>query len=65
MIVIQIDRAIGVLDGIERQIIELEYLQLDNPTDTYVYMEIGINKTEFYRKKKSAIVSIATSLSIM
>lgn len=60
-----IDRAIEALDVIERQIIELKYLQLDNPTDTYVYMEIGITKTEFYRKKKSAIVSIATSLSIM
>ena len=62
----QIDRAIvDGLDAVEREIIELKYLQSSIPTDVQVYMEMYLKKEIFYQKKKSAIISIAYSLGMI
>lgn len=62
----QIDRAIvDGLDAVEREIIELKYLQPSIPTDVQVYMEMYLKKEIFYQKKKSAIISIAYSLGMI
>lgn len=62
----QIDRAIADgLEAVEREIIELKYLQPSIPTDVQVYMEMYLKKEIFYQKKKSAIISIAYSLGMI
>ncbi|MCK1986260.1 MULTISPECIES: ArpU family phage packaging/lysis transcriptional regulator [Peribacillus] len=62
----QIDRALTEgLDAVEREIIELKYLQPSIPTDLQVYMDMYLEKTIYYQKKKSAVISIAYALGMI
>lgn len=64
--VIQIERAFKYsLDNLERQIIELKYLNPERQNDITIYMDLGIKKELYYEKKKNAIFMIATSLGII
>ena len=51
------------LDPIERKIIEMKYLSHEVQND--VYMDMGLQKTPYYEKKKVAIFQNASSLGIM
>lgn len=62
----QIQSAIDfALDDIEREIIKQKYLTSSNPTDLFIYLELGIKKEQYYEKKKSAIYSMAKALGIV
>ncbi|MCM3225970.1 ArpU family phage packaging/lysis transcriptional regulator [Terribacillus saccharophilus] len=62
----QIERVLeGSLDFIERQIIDLKYLNPMEINDLNIYMDLGIKKGKFYKKKRSALIRIATSLCMI
>lgn len=62
----QIERALNnSLDSIERQIIEMKYLSVERQNDLNIYLELGLQKTPYYEKKKTAIFQLATSLGII
>lgn len=53
------------LDWMERKIIEMKYLSSEEINDIDIYLELGIKKDKFYKKKRSAITNIANSLRII
>ncbi|WMX57432.1 ArpU family phage packaging/lysis transcriptional regulator [Peribacillus sp. R9-11] len=53
------------LDSIERQIIEMKYLSSERQNDINIYMELGLQKTPYYEKKKVAIFQLASALGII
>ncbi|KEF40128.1 phage transcriptional regulator, ArpU family [Schinkia azotoformans MEV2011] len=62
----QIERALNSsLDQLERQIIEMKYLSTERQNDLNIYLELGLQKTPYYEKKKTAIFQIAESLGII
>lgn len=62
----QIERALSnSLDSIERKIIEMKYLSTERQNDLNIYLELGLQKTPYYEKKKTAIFQLATSLGII
>ncbi len=64
--VIQMERALNnSLDQLERQIIEMKYLSTERQNDLNIYLELGLQKTAYYEKKKTAIFMIASSLGII
>ncbi len=64
--VIHMERALNdSLDSIERKIIEMKYLASERQNDINIYMELGLQKTPYYEKKKVAIFQIASSLGII
>jgi ArpU family phage transcriptional regulator len=64
--VIQMERALNnSLDQIERQIIEMKYLSLEKQNDLNIYLDLGLQKTAYYEKKKVAIFMVASSLGII
>ncbi|WP_144528753.1 ArpU family phage packaging/lysis transcriptional regulator [Peribacillus simplex] len=64
--VIHMERALeNSLDSIERQIIEMKYLNPERQNDINIYMELGLQKTPYYEKKKVAIFQLASSLGII
>jgi ArpU family phage transcriptional regulator len=64
--VIQMERALNnSLDQLERQIIEMKYLSLERQNDINIYLELGLQKTPYYEKKKAAIFMIASSLGMI
>lgn len=63
--VAQIERALETLDHTERQIIEMKYLGNEKRTDLDIYLDLCLRKDVFYKKKKSAIFMIASSLGII
>lgn len=64
--VIHMERALeNSLDSIERQIIEMKYLSPERQNDINIYMELGLQKTPYYEKKKVAIFQLASSLGII
>ncbi|MGG4266428.1 hypothetical protein [Peribacillus simplex] len=53
--VIQMERALEYsLDPIKCQIIEMKYLSHERQNDINIYMDIGLQKTPYYEKKKVA-----------
>lgn len=64
--VIHMERALNnSLDSIERKIIEMKYLSPERQNDINIYMELGLQKTPYYEKKKQAIFMIASTLGII
>lgn len=64
--VIHMERALNnSLDQIERQIIEMKYLSRERQNDINIYLELGLQKTPYYEKKKQAIFMIASTLGII
>ncbi|MED4240625.1 ArpU family phage packaging/lysis transcriptional regulator [Priestia megaterium] len=64
--VIQIERALEhSLDEIEREIIQIKYLESKQTKDINIYMDLGLKKEKYYEKKGAAILNIATSLGII
>jgi ArpU family phage transcriptional regulator len=64
--VIQMERALNnSLDQVERQIIEMKYLSLEKQNDLNIYLDLGLQKTAYYEKKKVAIFMVASSLGII
>ncbi|MBK5459245.1 MULTISPECIES: ArpU family phage packaging/lysis transcriptional regulator [Peribacillus] len=64
--VIHMERTLNnSLDQIEQQIIEMKYLGQERQNDIYIYMELGLQKTRYYEKKKQAIFMIAQTLGII
>ncbi|KON88922.1 ArpU family transcriptional regulator [Sporosarcina globispora] len=64
--VIQMERALNnSLDQLERQIIEMKYLSAERQNDLNIYLDLGLQKTAYYEKKKTAIFMIASSLGII
>lgn len=62
----QIERALeSTLDQIERKIIEEKYLSPRRVNDINIYLEMGLTKDEYYKKKREAIFQIATALRII
>ncbi|SFD44442.1 ArpU family phage packaging/lysis transcriptional regulator [Bacillus sp. UNCCL81] len=62
----QMERALEyALDDIERTIIKRKYLSSNRDKDINIYMDLGINKDQFYEYKKQAIFSIAEALNIV
>jgi len=50
---------------VEREIITQKYLDPSRPTDLFIYLELGMKKEAYYKKKKSAIYSMAKALGII
>ncbi|CAG9621095.1 ArpU family phage packaging/lysis transcriptional regulator [Sutcliffiella rhizosphaerae] len=64
--VLHMERALNKsLDSTERQIIEMKYLSPERQNDINIYMELGLQKTPYYEKKKAAIFQIASSLGMI
>lgn len=64
--VIHMERALNnSLDSLERQIIEMKYLGPERQNDINIYLELGLQKTPYYEKKKLAIFMIASTLGII
>lgn len=62
----QMERALeGSLDFIERQIVEIKYLNSQEINDLNIYIELGIKKGKFYQKKRTALLRIATAIGII
>ncbi|MED0670386.1 ArpU family phage packaging/lysis transcriptional regulator [Aneurinibacillus aneurinilyticus] len=62
----QIDRVLQEgLDAIERKIIEEKYLSPIENNDINIYMELGIKRWKYYKKKQAAIINIAKALGII
>lgn len=62
----QIERALQhSLDEIEREIIQIKYLESKQTKDINIYMDLGLKKEKYYEKKGAAILNIATSLGII
>ncbi|UED77499.1 ArpU family phage packaging/lysis transcriptional regulator [Brevibacillus sp. DP1.3A] len=62
----QIERALEYsLDEVERQIFEEKYLSAARVKDINVYLDLGLTKDQFYRKKEEAIMQIATALGMI
>ncbi|MFF2533854.1 ArpU family phage packaging/lysis transcriptional regulator [Brevibacillus sp. NPDC058079] len=62
----QIERALEYsLDEVERQIIEEKYLSAARVKYINVYLDLGLTKDQFYRKKEEAIMQIATALGMI
>lgn len=60
----QVDRALSLLDDIEREIIDMKFLSPVKQTDLYIYTEMGIKKEMYYEKKREALDTLATALGI-
>ncbi|MGG4266514.1 ArpU family phage packaging/lysis transcriptional regulator [Peribacillus simplex] len=65
MKVLHMERALNNLDSIERQIIEKKYLDIERQNDVNIYLDLCIQKTAYYEKKKQAIFMIAHCLNII
>ncbi|MFJ7585617.1 ArpU family phage packaging/lysis transcriptional regulator [Bacillus cereus] len=64
--VIQMERALNnSLDQLERQIIEMKYLSKEKQNDLSIYLDLGLQKKQYYEKKKTAIFMIATAIGII
>jgi ArpU family phage transcriptional regulator len=62
----QMERALdGSLDFIEKQIINQKYLSSQEINDLNIYIDLGIKKGKFYKKKRSALYRLATALGII
>lgn len=62
----QIDRALSrSLDHHERKIIEMKYLSDQELKDLTIYLEIGLKKNMYYKKKRAALQKLAISLGII
>jgi ArpU family phage transcriptional regulator len=62
----QMERALeGSLDFIERQILEMKYLNSSEMNDLNIFMELGITKRKYYQKKRIGIYRLATALCII
>lgn len=62
----QIDRAMNFsMDATERKIIQLKYLNTEELNDLNIYLELGLKKDKYYRKKRSALHHLATALGII
>ncbi|PAF15942.1 ArpU family phage packaging/lysis transcriptional regulator, partial [Terribacillus saccharophilus] len=61
----QMERALeGSLDFIERQIVEMKYLNPEQIKDIEIYLELRIKKNKYYNLKRIALNKLATSLLI-
>lgn len=65
LIVKQIDRALSALDDIEKEIIQKKYLTNIRAKDIDVYLDMNIQKRQYYTHKKEAITLIAKALGII
>ncbi|MFP3512968.1 ArpU family phage packaging/lysis transcriptional regulator [Peribacillus sp. SIMBA_075] len=65
MKVLHMQRALNNLDNIERQIIEMKYLTIEKQNDINIYLDLCLQKTTYYEKKKQAIFMIAHCLNII
>ncbi|MBT2615313.1 MULTISPECIES: ArpU family phage packaging/lysis transcriptional regulator [unclassified Bacillus (in: firmicutes)] len=65
MKVLHMERALNNLDCIERQIIEKKYLDIERQNDINIYLDLCLQKTAYYEKKKQAIFMIAHCLNII
>ncbi|MGE7877925.1 ArpU family phage packaging/lysis transcriptional regulator [Peribacillus muralis] len=65
MKVLHMERALNNLDGMERQIIEKKYLDTERQNDMTIYLDLCLQKTIYYEKKKQAICMIAHCLNII
>ena len=65
MKVLHMERALDNLDSIERQIIEKKYLDVEKRNDINIYLDLCLQKTTYYKKKKQAIFMIAHCLNII
>jgi ArpU family phage transcriptional regulator len=66
MIFNQIEKALNEsLDCIERKIIEMKYLSSERQNDLNIYLELGLQKTPYYEKKKTAIFQLARSMGML
>jgi ArpU family phage transcriptional regulator len=55
----------GSLDFIERKIINQKYLNSKEINDLNIYMDLGIKKGKYYKKKKLSLFRLATALGIV
>ncbi|MDA1650989.1 ArpU family phage packaging/lysis transcriptional regulator [Bacillus cereus group sp. TH160LC] len=53
------------LDEDEQRVLEAKYMSGKELNDEYIYTMLGMKKGKFYRKKKSAILSLAKSLGMV
>lgn len=65
MKVLHMERALNNLDSIERQIIQQKYLAIERQNDINIYLDLCLQKTSYYEKKKQAIFMIAHCLNII
>ncbi|MFD9629071.1 ArpU family phage packaging/lysis transcriptional regulator [Peribacillus muralis] len=65
MKVLHMERTLDSLDSIERQIIEKKYLDIERQNDINIYLDLCLQKTAYYEKKKQAIFMIAHCLNII
>ncbi|MFI8492206.1 ArpU family phage packaging/lysis transcriptional regulator [Peribacillus butanolivorans] len=65
MKILHMQRALNNIDNIEQQIIEMKYLANERQNDINIYLDLGLQKTKYYEKKKQAIYMIAHCLNIL
>lgn len=65
MKILHMQRALNNIDNIELQIIEMKYLANERQNDINIYLDLGLQKTKYYEKKKQAIYMIAHCLNIL
>ena len=65
MKVLHMERALNNLDSIERKIIEKKYLAIERQNDINIYLDLCLQKTSYYEKKKQALFMIAHCLNII
>lgn len=53
------------LDEDEQRVLQAKYMSGKELNDEYIYTMLGMKKGKFYRKKKSAILSLAKSLGMV
>lgn len=61
----QIQRALGCLVEVERQLVDMKYFNPRLPRDPDVYKELGLGATAYYRVKRQAMRKIAIALNII
>lgn len=63
---IQIKRTLEeALDEDQRSILEMKYMNIKLLNDDYIHTVLGLHKRTFYRKIKSAVISVAKALGMI
>lgn len=61
----EMDRALFMLDELEKEFIEKKHFNNRNPTDTEVIADMPVERTKYYEIRKSAYLNIAESLRLL
>ncbi|RRJ62418.1 hypothetical protein EHV15_05230 [Paenibacillus oralis] len=60
----RVQRGLNGLKRVERQIIEMRYLEGEDITDFQVYMELHLSERSYYRRKSGALYKMAFAMGL-